>query len=575
MKYYKLSGQAKTLADVDLGSMSIIIGMPEEGDTPDIGHSNPVSFGNACNFLGISEKMCFPTGYDAVRCQSVFGGPDSKQIPYNQEIYAQPFKLIIASDRYITFESDANFYECLISYYINNSKVGAYRLSCPTYNAGDTNWRGFCIPNPDLTNFYVPEIQARVNTNLQITYSYASFVRQSYSTTFSPANIRIFFRDIADYDVDNPYADGGTSEEGKGHSNFSEDSDNVTVDPLPSLDAIGTGFSTLFTPSRSQLRDLSTVMWNGNVFAALQNLVENINGMFTSLAIVPFTVDAGATVEVTWFGLAITAINLTLATKQFYEFDMGSIDLMNDSRVFANGSALDYSPFSKLGIFLPFIGFQSLDIDECRDGIISLKYRIDILSGTCVALISVDGNCIYQFTGNCLTQIPITNQSMQSLVSDAVQVGIAAAATHSAKGAVASAGEEMSALTTESSKSAQKSAETHLRQAESHLAQSRSTLSSATANAAMGIKPDYGKTGAVSASAALLAVKQPYLFLTTPRQCIPAYYERYGGFPSNITGKLSEFKGLTVVEDIRLNGLVATSDEVAEIYQLLKEGVII
>ena len=100
-------------------------------------------------------------------------------------------------------------------------------------------------------------------------------------------------------------------------------------------------------------------------------------------------------------------------------------------------------------------------------------------------------------------------------------------------------------------------------------------LFSATANAAMGLKPQYNKSGSVSSSVSMLAVKQPYLFLTTSNLAIPSNYQHYAGFPCNMTGKLNTFSGFTVVESIRLNDLVATTPEVEEIYQLLKEGVII
>ncbi len=368
-------------------------------------------------------------------------------------------------------------------------------------------------------------------------------------------------------DTDNPYIDGGTSGEGGGGGNFSEDSDDPTTDDLPDIDAVGTGMATIFKPSRGQLRSLSELFWNSNVFTFLQNLVENITNMFISLAMVPFDVQAGSTVSVTWLGID-TAVSLTLAAKQFYEFNMGTIDLANDPRIFTSGSALDYAPFSSLGIYLPFIGYRDLDIDECRDAGINLRYRIDILSGSCVAIIKVGGKDIYEFTGNCLTQIPITNENMQSLVTDAVNIGLAVANAESA-GAVAS-GVEADAIAAGEPLTAEKSA--HMDQM---VGRSRGQLASATANAAMGMKPNFAKTGAVSGSVAMMSVKQPYLFLKTPRQSIPDHYQRYCGFPSNISGKLGDFSGYTVVEDIRLNGLVATSPEVAEIYKLLKSGVII
>lgn len=379
--------------------------------------------------------------------------------------------------------------------------------------------------------------------------------------------------DPEEYDTDNPYGDGGYSGEtgdtpgGESEGNFSENSDDPEADDLPTIDAVGTGMATLFVPDKGQLRHLSELFWNSNVFTFLQNLVENITNMFVSLAMVPFQVQSGATVSVTWLGID-TAVSLTLAAKQFYEFDMGTINLANDERIFTSGSALDYSPFSSLGIYLPFIGYRELDIDECRGASINLRYRVDILSGSCVAILKVGGRDIYEFSGNCLTQIPITNENMQSLVSDAVNVGLAIANAEAA-GAVAS-GAEADAIAAGEPLTEEKGA--HLDQM---IGRSRGQLASATANAAMGMKPNFAKTGAVSGSVAMMAVKQPYLFLKTPRQSMPEHYQRYCGFPSNITGRLNEFSGYTVVEDIRLNGLVATSSEVAEIYKLLKSGVII
>lgn len=369
-------------------------------------------------------------------------------------------------------------------------------------------------------------------------------------------------------DSDNPYWEGGTSDEGGGGGNFSDDSDDVSEDDLPDISAIGTGMATIFTPSTGQLRALANVMWNHDFFAFMQNLVENISDMFTSLAMVPFVVTPGNTVSVTWLGFD-TAVSLRLAAQQYYEFDMGSINLGNDPRIFTSGSALDYSPFSRLGIFLPFIGYEELDIDECRGATLHLVYRIDILSGACVALLKINGNTIYQYTGNCLTQIPITNENMQSLVSDAVNIGIAYA---NARSGGAAAAAELDAAKGEADVAKSAAKEAHAR---SHLTQSRTQLASATANSMMGMKPQFNKSGSVGSAAAMLAVKQPYLFLTTPRQAIPDRYQKYCGFPSNITGLLGEFSGYTVVEDIRLNNLVATSPEVEEIYNLLKGGVIV
>lgn len=393
------------------------------------------------------------------------------------------------------------------------------------------------------------------------------------------ANTTNFNTWLANYEPEeindeDPYEGGGTTTEQDPNDigNFSDDSDSPTADGMPTLSAVGTGFATIFKPSSSQLKSLSELFWNSNFFTFMQNLVENISGMFTSLAIVPFNVTAGRTVSVTWLGFD-TAVSLTLAAQQYYELDMGTIDLGNDSRAYRSASALDYAPFSSLGIYLPFIGYRDLNIDEVRNASVNLRYRIDILSGSCVAILKVGGKDIYEFSGNCLSQIPITNESMQSLVADAVQVGIASAMV--ADSAIAGGGDAAIEAAEEGSAIGVLNASSKAGSEAAIKDGTMNHLAAATANAAIGIKPNYARTGSISGATSLMAVKQPFLYLKTPRQAIPEDYQRYCGFPSNITGSLGSFSGFTVVEDIRLNGLVATSSEVAEIYALLKKGVII
>ena len=413
-----------------------------------------------------------------------------------------------------------------------------------------------------------------------ISYSDVSFQRGWANFVTADAWSEVFLSEIKIPDPDNPYDGADPAGPGGGDpskQNWDDNSDSIPDESLPdesTTGAVGTGFSTIFSPTKSQLQHLADVMWGNDIVSFLQNQVENIGSMFVSLGIVPFTVTKGSTRKVMWLGLVDTAIYLDTAANQFYELDMGTIDLATDSRIHRTDSVFDYSPFSKLGIYLPFIGFQELDIDECRENTIHLKYKIDILSGSCVAWIYVNGNPIYQFSGNCITQIPLSSQDAQTLFTNAVNVGVAAASVGMA-GAVASAGD---ALTAERYMAGEMSAQAAEVQAGQHAAQvsaAEGNLASATANGMMGMKPTYKRSGAISASNSLISLRQPYLFLTTPREAVPERYQKYCGFPSNMTKKLGSLTGYCVVEDIRLNGLVATSPEVEEIYKLLKTGIII
>ena len=388
-------------------------------------------------------------------------------------------------------------------------------------------------------------------------------------------------------DTSNPYYEGGYSQPGGGDpnkQNWSETSDVVKADLLPDETHYGAqacGLITIFSPSDTQLRYLADIIWGNGFFQFMQNLVENISDLFISFGMVPFTVDKGATVEVTWFDFAIsgqqvgTGIYLDKVANQFIEMDMGTIMLDgSDNRIFATDSVLDYSPYSRLGIYLPFIGYQELDIDECRNNSLHLIYRIDILSGTVVAIIRIQERDIYQFTGNCLTQLPLTSMDAQTMISNAVNIGIAAAGA-GATGAVASAGDALTAENLANGDITAAGAELQNAQRAMQVSNAGGSLAAATANGMMGMKPNFKKSGGIGASASLISVMQPYLFLTTPRQSMPDNYNKVCGFPCNIGGNLGDFEGFTVVEDIRLNGLVATSPEVEEIYQLLKSGVII
>ena len=402
----------------------------------------------------------------------------------------------------------------------------------------------------------------------------------------------VFLSEVHFVDTENPYYGGGYSERGGGDSNkqnWGERSDFANPDPMPdetSVGALASGLISIFIPTIDQVQRLANVLWQKDFLSFMDSMFSNIEDLIISFGMVPFTVPSGGSGTYTWFDYAVLVPGATFRyatfrkpANQFVEVNLGNVSLTggDTSDGFSTDSVLDYAPYSKLGIYLPFIGYEELNIDECRGNSINLKYRIDILSGACLALVSINGRTLYQFTGNCLVQLPITSQDCSQMISNTVNVGIAAASAGAA-GAIASAGNEFAADRLMASEgSAMDIGQYNLTVAQhaGRVSNANGSLLGATANAAMGMKPNYKMSGAISGSTSLVGVKQPYLFLTTPRQSMPEGYNRVCGFPCNIGGTLGDFSGFTVVEDIRLNGLVATSPEVEEIYQLLKAGVII
>ena len=387
----------------------------------------------------------------------------------------------------------------------------------------------------------------------------------------------------------NPYKPGGYSGEGggeRGKQNFGDYSDMVNPDAMPDetqIGAVASGLISIFAPSKSQVQAVADILWQKDFLDFMDSLFSNIQDLIISFGMVPFTIPTSGTDTITWFDYAVLVpgqlhryVTLNKPSSQFIEFNMGNVSLTggDTSNGHASDSVLDYSPYSKLGIYLPFIGYEEMNIDECRGNTINLKYRIDILSGAVLALISINGRTLYQFTGNCLVQLPITSQDCSQMIANTVNVGIAAASA-GATGAIASAGDALTSARLENGAITSEMGEFQNAQHAAQVSNASGSLAGATANATMGMKPNYKMSGAISGSTCMVGVKQPYLFLTTPRQSMPDGYEKVCGFPCNMGGKLGDFTGFTVVEDIRLNGLVATSPEVEEIYKLLKSGVIL
>lgn len=86
-------------------------------------------------------------------------------------------------------------------------------------------------------------------------------------------------------------------------------------------------------------------------------------------------------------------------TKSYtLDIDCGSIQIDETFN-----SVMDYAPFSRLTIFLPFIGFQELDVSMVMNNVLHVVYTVDVLSGRCLAklfvVIGENECCIAEYGG--------------------------------------------------------------------------------------------------------------------------------------------------------------------------------
>lgn len=402
-------------------------------------------------------------------------------------------------------------------------------------------------------------------------------------------------------DPKNPYDPGGSSGEGGGGGSFDDYSDIIGIPTLPTLSSANTGFTRIYNPTLSQVQDLARYLWTDDsvietIWNHIKQFFENPMDAIIGFNLVPVVVPNGGTESFKLMYID-TGVSMTVAANQFVDVDCGTLEIKP-----YYGSALDYSPYTKISCFLPFIGNVSLNVDEVMGRNLQVKYRVDICSGSCVAYILVDGNAIYQYSGHCAIPIPLASADFSSYVNAAISVAkLAGAALTAGAGALAGQTAENAAQQTNQIVSTTQQVTTARNPAtgrqittgtitttttrdlpnkeqsstEASFAGITAQNVSNTVGAIMSSKPHIEHSGSFSGNSGYLGVRRPFIIIERPNMCMPANYQALNGFPCMITLELGSCKGFTRVQQVQLTGLHATNPEQAEILQLLKSGVIL
>lgn len=343
-----------------------------------------------------------------------------------------------------------------------------------------------------------------------------------------------------------PY-DTGTTDNG-GDPGVPAPQDHITDTALPTLSGLNNGIVTLYRPTEAQLEQISAFLWSDNVLDNFKKYFNNFADNLLNLYILPFT-PAGLNTKAFKVGNMVSSItDVEFCTQRFYDIDMGSVNIEKLWDCY-----LDFAPYTKLEIYLPYLGMHSLDIDEFMcptklDGtlqrglgsVLSLTYRLDILTGVIVAKVKLNGDVRYQYEGRVGATIPLTGQTYASMVQGIVTAGAGLVSTIATGGLTA----PMSAA----------------------------AAVAGTVNAA---KPSVERVGNISGDASMLCTNEPYIVISRPNKPELINQARYTGFPSYKTDTIGNFEGFTQVIDAHIDGISCTEEERAMILTLLKEGVIL
>lgn len=311
----------------------------------------------------------------------------------------------------------------------------------------------------------------------------------------------------------------------------------TTPTPLPPTGNASALWS-VYHPTQAQVNSFGAWLWGSPFLTNIGKLFQNpIEGVISLHKVFVTPIDSGSGTIVV--GTLDSGVSSATVSEQYIEIDCGSIDCYEEF-----GNVFDYDPYTKIALYLPFVGIVPLNVGDIMRSTINVKYGVDIFTGACIAMVEVsrDGNTatLYQYSGNCAVHYPLSNVQQSQLLSGLITVAAGVGAIVATGGAAAPA-----------------------------------AATGIASGAMSALHTNIGRSGGFSANAGAMGIKKPYLIIERPQTKVADTFPELAGYPTNYSCKLNECSGHTVVTHVHIEGINATDSELDKINNLLMSGVIV
>lgn len=219
------------------------------------------------------------------------------------------------------------------------------------------------------------------------------------------------------------------------------DGDNSS-DPFeivnPSISPYDT-YTTTYLCRKSDINKLSNYIWSGDFVNNVIRLFENPAELITNNVFFPFSLTENQTLhdpeqikignlnaptDVT--GIPAGQIYNRRRITPYYEYTS------------YYGNFLDYNPYSKYFLYLPYIGFVDIDGNDVIKHQIHIEYTFELETGDCTAYFYSDTRLVSQFNGKLGTPIGLSNsnQILKNLgyVTAIIKTGVGVATAVASQG---------------------------------------------------------------------------------------------------------------------------------------------
>ena len=292
----------------------------------------------------------------------------------------------------------------------------------------------------------------------------------------------------------------------------------------------------IYNPTIEQINSFGSWLWSSDFVEQIKKLFNDPMQAIIGLHKVYATPATSGSQNIK-VGYLDSGVPSNVVSNQYTTIDCGTVSL---SEYFYN--VFDYAPYTDINLYLPFIGIVGLDVADVMRSSINIIYHVDVLSGACLAEVKVirdsAGGTLYQYTGNASVTLPISSGSYMGIISSIAGIagGIA--------GTIASGGSALPLL-------------------------------ASSAGSLLNARTKVEHSGGFSGNAGAMGSKIPYLIISRPQVDLANKFERYIGYPANITTTLASCSGFVNVLECHLENINATDSELNEIESLLKGGIIV
>lgn len=365
-------------------------------------------------------------------------------------------------------------------------------------------------------------------------------------------------------DEDPPEDGPGKGGGGGGEGDHNLPNEPVLIPPLPEIGVASVNWLTVYKMTLNQVNSFGQAMLDPRGWDALKQFFNNPLEAIVNIMLIPASAPvAGARTPVVGRGEAAYSWPeaYPIIHEEFAEIDCGVIMVKPYW-----DSAFDFDPYTRIEIFLPFLGFKQIKADDVMGSRVQVKYHVNVMTGEFTAFVSrtaassdiygiMAEQVIGEYNGNMGMRVPIGRNSSDAAIDASMRLMSNALGITAGAALGAALGDPMNV----------------------GASQAGSQIASATMTAVTGPKNHIERSGALGGGSGYMGNMKPFIVRSIPRQFMPKNYRMLEGYPANIGGTLGHYTGTgyQAVETIQLDGLNAYDSEINEITSLLKGGVLV